>query len=441
MPEGTVTTAVPETPEVADQIKLLQDQIASQNRRIVELEATRTSGPSQSPAEQTSRRDLLRRAGQVGVAAAGAVGGMALLSQPAAATQGSAILAGTVNTETGTTVLEAPNASVARIFQATTAGTAIVSTALVGTAGFQTDLGLLAENQYGGLAAQFTSNSTSTCAAFQSTGGYGIWSSGTGANGIGVVAEGANGRSHMNFPPAPAAGPPTTNAHSVGDLWLDVQGVVWMCYSAGTPGLFAPLQTGGANVSHFVRVSHTQYFNTGSDGATWKDVDAAKLSVALTPAFNAQAVISISTDLWTATSGLNQDIGVYIEGGAYGTAGAGKIVAWKESGGSAGAFSPNAAFVETSQPLVAGTAYTIKARWKTNKPSGGGTIAAGAGPLPATSPGGGVGSEVSPTRLAVTLILDHPSPTVLGAAMQAPIATGPAPAPLAQAVRLGTKKG
>lgn len=413
-------------------IEALENRVALQHDRIVELEAQR-QGTLTSPGltnSQASRRDLLRRAGQVGVAAAGAMGGLVLLGQPVSATQGSAVLAGAVNSETTTTVIQGNGgASATQMFKATTAGTISAATALVGTAAYYSDLGLFAENQFAGTAANFVS-----------TGGYGLWSTGTGANGIGVVAEGANGRSHMNLPPAAAAGSPTTNAHSVGDLWLDAQGVLWACYSAGTPGLFAPLQIGGANVSHFVRVSHGQYVLANSDGAAWQDMDATKLSLALNPAFNAQAVISINADLWTKDAGLNQDLGVYIEGGAYGGAGAGKVVSWKESGGFAGTFSPNAAFVETTQPLVAGSAYTIKVRWKTNKPSGGGTIMAGAGPLPTSSSGGGIAGEFSPTRLAVTLILDQPAPALLGAPALAPRAGGPVPSAMRQPYRAGSLK-
>src|SRR5205807_5476415 len=111
----------------------------------------------------------------------------------------------------------------------------------------------------------------------------------------------------------------------------------------------------------------------------------------ITPAFNSQARLSANADMWTANAGFNQDLGIFISGGAYGT---GQIVAWKESGGFAGTYSPNAAFVETLQPLAAGTAYTIKVRWKTNH-GGSSTIVIGAG---ASAP-------FSPTRLTAQLVV------------------------------------
>jgi hypothetical protein len=194
--------------------------------------------------------------------------------------------------------------------------------------------------------------------------------------------------------PAFGAGPPPANPHDKGDIWLDQIGVIWVCMTGGNPGTFAPLQTGGANFSHFVKVTNAQYYLVNSDGVTWADIDSTGLALTLTPQFNAQAVISVNIDLWTAKPGLNQDFGVYIEGGAYGGTGAGKIVAWKESGGFAGTFSPNAAFLETTQALIAGVAYTLKVQWKTNKAAGGGVIYAGAG---------GAGAY-SPTRRGVTLI-------------------------------------
>jgi hypothetical protein len=348
---------------------------------------------------------------------------MALLAQPAAATQGQAILAGTANTETATTVLEGSGVAGSTFtytFQASTGGNNISTsaTALLGTAVFATDVAIEGDgNQTSaiGLNAHATNGFGVLATA---TSGFGIWAGASAPGGVAVVADGAAARSHLNFVPAPAAGPPS-GAHAVGDVWLDNAGVLWVCLKAGTPGVFAPLQMGGANLGHFVKVSNQQYLLPASDGATWKDIDATNLKATITPAFNAQAVLSVSADLWTATAGLNQDIGIYVEGGAYGAAGSGTIVAWKESGGFAGTFSPNAAFVETSQPMVAGTAYTVSARWKANKPAGTGLIAAGAGPLPSNSAGGGVAGQFSPTRLAVSLIPDGPSPAVLRSAIPA----------------------
>jgi hypothetical protein len=95
--------------------------------------------------------------------------------------------------------------------------------------------------------------------------------------------------------------------------------------------------------------------------------------------------LTANADLWTSTSGLNQDIAISVNGA---------IAGWKESGGFT-TFSPNAAFLETLAAMSAGTAYTIKIQWKANKPAGSGTIYAGAGNGP-----------YSPTRLTALLAVN-----------------------------------
>src|SRR4029077_10611864 len=80
---------------------------------------------------------------------------------------------------------------------------------------------------------------------------------------------------------------------------------------------------------------------------------------------------------WTATAGYNQDLGIDVNG---------TLQAWKESGGFAGTFSPNAAFVQSVVSMTASTTYTIKLRWKTNRAAAGATIFAGAGSSGAFSP-------------------------------------------------------
>jgi uncharacterized protein YfaP (DUF2135 family) len=95
------------------------------------------------------------------------------------------------------------------------------------------------------------------------------------------------------------------------------------------------------------------------------------------------AILSGNADLFTSRAGFNQDLGIDVNG---------TIAGWKESGGFAGTFSPNAAYVQTAVQLSAGTAYTIKLRWKTNVPAPLATIYAGAG-----------GGPYSPTRITAEL--------------------------------------
>jgi len=128
--------------------------------------------------------------------------------------------------------------------------------------------------------------------------------------------------------------------------------------------------------------STKQYLLAGSDGATWVPVDQQLLGQTFTPTFDCAAVLSANADLFTANPGINQDIAISVND---------KVVAWKESGGSAGTFSPNAAFVQTIYPMTAGTPYRVSLKWKTNVADPGGTIMAGAG----------LGPAFSPTRLTI----------------------------------------
>jgi hypothetical protein len=68
------------------------------------------------------------------------------------------------------------------------------------------------------------------------------------------------------------------------------------------------------------------------------------------------------------------------------------LLAWKESGGFAGTFSPNAAFAQTTYQMSSGHTYVFRLKWKTNKNAPGATIFAGAGSGP-----------FSPTRLTLEL--------------------------------------
>ena len=146
------------------------------------------------------------------------------------------------------------------------------------------------------------------------------------------------------------------------------------------------------DVLPYTAMAAQQYWLTGSDGATWVDLDPTNLTLTITPQTTATAVLSANADLWTANAGINQDLGIDVAGGVYPTL-PGQPEAWKESGGYGGTYSPNAAFVRSTIVMQGATTYTVKLRWKTNKPQGAGTIFAGAGNGP-----------YSPTRLTVQLL-------------------------------------
>jgi hypothetical protein len=139
--------------------------------------------------------------------------------------------------------------------------------------------------------------------------------------------------------------------------------------------------------------STSQPKNVGSDGSTWRPIPGVA-PIALNPSADSRAVIGANADLWTDTPGLNQDIGISVSGGLFG---AGTLVAWKESGGFNGTFSPNAAFVQVPINLVGAQAYLIQVVWKTNHPApASASIYAGAGPL--------LTGDFSPTSLTATVL-------------------------------------
>jgi hypothetical protein len=140
--------------------------------------------------------------------------------------------------------------------------------------------------------------------------------------------------------------------------------------------------------------------NAGSDGTTWISIPGIN-PIALAPIANSKVVLSGNADLWTDTAGYNQDLGIRITGGGFGP---GQVVAWKESGGFNGNYSPNAATVQATASLAGGQAYTASLVWKTNRPApSAASIYAGAGPLP------GAGGY-SPTSLIAFMVPTGPNP-------------------------------
>ena len=173
------------------------------------------------------------------------------------------------------------------------------------------------------------------------------------------------------------------------------------CYCPGVVNGYSPTRltvqlVPGVDGVVFSKTSTQQYQLPGSSGL-WLDMDATNLTLQFVPpAQQTQwtAYISGNADRWTQSAGYNQDLGIALSGGGVFPSTPGQPEAWKESGGFAGTFSPNAAFVQTVQTVTGGTTYTAKLQWKANKPDPG-TIFAGAGPI---------GPKFSPTSLTVILV-------------------------------------
>jgi hypothetical protein len=147
-------------------------------------------------------------------------------------------------------------------------------------------------------------------------------------------------------------------------------------------------------------LSTLQYTLSSSDGVTWAPIDPTRLSLTVSPAADESVLLGGNADLWTANPGVNQDLGIFMTDNG----GDPQLLGWKESGGFAGTFSPNAAYVQWLQPLSAGHTYVFSLDWKANKPSSGTTIYAGAGPI---------GSAFSPTSLTAKIFSTAPSWNVI----------------------------
>jgi hypothetical protein len=134
----------------------------------------------------------------------------------------------------------------------------------------------------------------------------------------------------------------------------------------------------------------TQYKLINSNGVLWQTIDAGNLSATLTPSASSTAVLGANADLWSANPGYNQDFGIFVsDNGA-----ADQLLAWKESGGFAGTFSPNAAFAQTVYGLTGGHTYVFTLGWKP-------TISAPAGVIYGAA--GTAQTQFSPTSLTVEL--------------------------------------
>ena len=244
------------------------------------------------------------------------------------------------------------------------------------------------------LAFSFTATSTNE----MFTGNADLWTSNSGYNqdiGICVVTGTTNcnsspsdiiawkesGGSAGTFSPNAAAVQGVATGLSPGTSYNVV--LVWKSnkpakgasiWAAAGPGnAHSPTRLSARTLDFLSAISSAQQLHLDtSDGSTWVQMAPSGLSTTFTTEPSATlAVLTANADLWTATAGYNQDIGILVQSssdGAYGSAG--KVVAWKESGGYAGTFSPNAAYVSTAITVQSATQYTATLVWKSNKPMG-----------------------------------------------------------------------
>lgn len=126
--------------------------------------------------------------------------------------------------------------------------------------------------------------------------------------------------------------------------------------------------------------SGTQYTTSSR---TWTLVDPTQnsaLNPTFTPTTSGQALLTANADIFTASSGTNQDVGICVAAAAslHTDCSNGTVVAWAENSG-ASVYMPIAALVEADVMLTANTQYSVGIVWRAN---GSGTIYAGAGTNP-----------------------------------------------------------
>ena len=144
-------------------------------------------------------------------------------------------------------------------------------------------------------------------------------------------------------------------------------------------------------------VHQQSYFQSSaqnSAASTWFEVDPG-LRRGVTVGTGQAAIVGANMALWTVLAGYNQDLGIFKFSSSgvpcdLGGAGNPNLLAWKESGGFGGTYSPNAAFVQAV--LTNPGQYTVTLCWKANKAAPPNTIYGAAGTA---------GTYFSPTILTV----------------------------------------
>lgn len=193
----------------------INDRIAALENELAALKADMAAAPE----PESSRRDMFKKLAFVGAGVA--AGGVLAHASPAAATDGSAILAAQANTATAPTSLVASGFSGGEVLLVDDnsgfgAASSINPGALAGWSGARVGV-------YG-----FTNTGTFGVVAFGSS---------TGSTGLKAVGRKAN----AELTPSGVAGPLRLVAHNLGELVEDDAGNLWLCVVAGNPGTWRKL--------------------------------------------------------------------------------------------------------------------------------------------------------------------------------------------------------
>jgi hypothetical protein len=221
-----------------------QRQISDQQQQIAGLGGTGTETNDAAPdprlaePRKGSRRDLLKLAGG---AAAGLAGAAVLGSQPAAAAN-NPVLVDQSNASTLTTTIDA------------TGGTGDVTglhgigmgagPGLSGAAGASgpgvSGLGAGGASGPGVFGQAGGKDGDGVSGAGIGT-GSGVSATGGGTSGNGAKLTGGGTGAPLNLVPNGSAGAPTLGAHAAGDVWVDSNGIFWVCIASNTPGTWIRL--------------------------------------------------------------------------------------------------------------------------------------------------------------------------------------------------------
>jgi hypothetical protein len=132
-------------------------------------------------------------------------------------------------------------------------------------------------------------------------------------------------------------------------------------------------------------VSSGQYQYTTYGNSAWSLMDST-VTTTFIPAVSSQAIIGASADVFTATAGTNQDVGVCLAQGSTvpNPCPPADVIAWQENGGAA-TYKPIASYVQAEANVTAGQEYAAGLVWQTNQNTSS-VIYAGAGSSAPYSP-------------------------------------------------------
>jgi len=199
--------------ELTKKVETLEKRLAPHR-----IDAEPEAPPGAMPAPG-SRRDLLRLAVP---AAAGAVAGSMLSSQPAAAATGDAMLLGYVQADANMTAL------IGGVIGSASPGPSLTTEATL----MWIDNRLTPNTTGNGLRADGKGTNGLGVWGNSDSGGIGVYGNG----GIGLAGSG--GKAALRLQGTNAAPPTRSDSHVRGEIDIDSDGHVWLCVEAGTPGLW-----------------------------------------------------------------------------------------------------------------------------------------------------------------------------------------------------------